>query len=149
MKIQLPELYSYNWKEAPTPYFTGSNLKEDPTPCVLWLQPEGGYDPLIYYPISENIQLPYVLWNKLKGIYNPLSLPRRSSLKYKCRLNLSLPMIMSLPLSPIHQDITINMSLIYHHHPVIITVTSTCHCHCHINMPLPLILNIMKPNPLT
>jgi len=44
-KLQLPEFSSYNWEEAPNPYFTGSNLKEDPTPCSLWLQPEGGYNP--------------------------------------------------------------------------------------------------------
>jgi hypothetical protein len=31
-KHQLPKFSSTNWKEAPTPWFTGSNLKEATTP---------------------------------------------------------------------------------------------------------------------
>jgi hypothetical protein len=72
-------------------------LKEDTTPCVLQLQPEGGYDPLIY---------------KLqpKGIYNSLCsltpIGRRlrppllasSSLPKIQVINLLLPLILSPPI---------------------------------------------------
>ena len=42
-RLQPPSFLGYNLKEAPTPQFSGYNQKEDTTPYVLWLQPEGGY----------------------------------------------------------------------------------------------------------
>jgi len=47
-KYQLRRFSSTNWKEAPTPYFTGSSLKEATTPWILELQLKGGSKPLVY-----------------------------------------------------------------------------------------------------
>jgi hypothetical protein len=38
----------YNLREAPTPQISGYNQKEDTTPNVLRLQPEGGYNHLSF-----------------------------------------------------------------------------------------------------
>jgi hypothetical protein len=56
-RLQPPIFPCYNMREAPTPQLSGYNQKEATTPYVLWLQREGGY--------------------------NPLSLPRPSPMKYK------------------------------------------------------------------
>jgi hypothetical protein len=37
------------------PLFTGSNLKEARTPLIIWIQPEGGYNPMILILQLEGI----------------------------------------------------------------------------------------------
>jgi hypothetical protein len=45
-KHQLPLFSSCNWKEAPTPLFLRLQPKGSSNSPILWLQPEGGYNPL-------------------------------------------------------------------------------------------------------
>jgi hypothetical protein len=45
-KHQLPLFSSCNWKEAPTPYFLKLQPKGRSNSPILWLQLEGGYNPL-------------------------------------------------------------------------------------------------------
>jgi hypothetical protein len=72
-------LYVKNYIQGSTNFqFSGSNQKEAPTPCVLWLQPEGGYN----HPI---------LWLQPEGGSNPLILrlqPEGSSNSLVLRLQL-------------------------------------------------------------
>jgi len=56
-RLQPPSFPGYNLREDPTPQFFGYNQKEATTPYVLQLQP--------------------------KGVYNHLSLPHPTTLKYK------------------------------------------------------------------
>jgi hypothetical protein len=45
-KHQLTLFSIYNWKEAPTPYFLRMQPEGSSNSPILWLQPEGGYNPL-------------------------------------------------------------------------------------------------------
>jgi hypothetical protein len=45
-KNQLPLFSNYNWKEASTPYFLKLQLEGISNSPILWLQLEGGYNPL-------------------------------------------------------------------------------------------------------
>jgi hypothetical protein len=65
------------------PSFSGSNLKEAPTPQVLRLQPEGRSNSLI-------------LQKQTEGGYNPLSLPHHATLKYKFQITDETTATMSL-----------------------------------------------------
>jgi hypothetical protein len=45
-RLLSPIFPGYNLREDPTPQFFGYNHKEDTTPYFLWIQPQGGYNPL-------------------------------------------------------------------------------------------------------
>jgi hypothetical protein len=45
-KHQLPLFSSCNWKEAPTPLFLRLQPEGSSNSPILWIQPEGGYNPL-------------------------------------------------------------------------------------------------------
>jgi hypothetical protein len=45
-RLQPSSFSGYNPREAPTPQFSGYNQKEATTPYVLWLKLEGGYNHL-------------------------------------------------------------------------------------------------------
>ena len=45
-KQQIPLFSSYNWKENPTPYFLRLQPKGISNSPILYIQPEGGYNPL-------------------------------------------------------------------------------------------------------
>jgi hypothetical protein len=47
-RLRPPIFSGYNLREAPTPQFSDYNQKEATTPCVLWLEPDGGYNHLSF-----------------------------------------------------------------------------------------------------
>jgi hypothetical protein len=67
------------------PSFLGSNLKEAPTPWVLQLQSEGGYNHLVLRLQPEGSSNSLILQHQPEGGYNPLSFPH-PALKYKCQI---------------------------------------------------------------
>jgi hypothetical protein len=64
-----------------------------PTPCVLWLQLEGGYDPLIYRIKPEGSSNSLSSLAPTRRRLQPPFLSSSFHPKYNCRLKLSLPMI--------------------------------------------------------
>ena len=63
-RLQPPSFSGYNLREAPTPQFSGYNQKEATIPCVLWLQPEGGYN---------RLSLPHPATSSRSRMMEPLS----------------------------------------------------------------------------
>jgi hypothetical protein len=63
------------------PIFSSYNLREAPTPPILWLQTEGGYNPLRSPATIRRWLQPHILASS-----NHISLPPPTALKYKCQI---------------------------------------------------------------
>jgi hypothetical protein len=88
---------------------------------IFQLQLEGGSNPLVFRLQPEGSSNSPILWHQPEGGYNPLSLPRPTTQKYKCR-------------QPVTTTESINLLLI-------------CHCHCHNLSLLLYFINCYHSNP--